>query len=252
MRMPRLPAILLLLMLAACGQVDLHSRVSEPQANEMVAVLRMAGIDARKQPGGEAGWRVTAPDGDFARAVEVLRAAGYPRAEQATLGELFKKEGFVSSAVEERARLKFGLQQELERALSGLDGVVAAHVMIDIPPDQGPLAERQRPATASVVLYEAAGANVARYRASIRALVADSVSGLPPEHVGIQIMPHQPLPTVAPPAPFARTIADIGKVVMLAVGIIAAAAAFPGLGAWRRRRSAGAPTAPLGDASQPQ
>ncbi len=232
-------------LLAGCGEVDLHTRLSEGQANEMVAVLRMAGVDARKQPGGEAGWRVTTSDGDFARAVEVLRASGYPRAEQATLAELFRKEGFVSSPIEERARLKHGLQQELERALSGMDGVVAAHVMLDIP-EYSPLADRQRTPTASVVLYEAQGANLAKYRANVRALVASSVSGLPAEGVGIQILPHQPLPVQAPAMGGARSIAGLGTAILLMVAAAAGWAASPGLWAWARRRLGGRATVPEG------
>lgn len=235
-----------LLLLAGCAQTELHGGLSETQANDMVAVLRNAGIDARKVAGGEAGWQVTAPDKAFARAVSVIRESGYPRREQATLGDLFKKEGFISSQVEERARLKFGLQQELERALSGLDGVVAAHVMLDVP-DPGPLDSHDRHATASVVLYEASGGNLARHRANVRALVADSVSGLAPDRVGIQILPHQPLPTAAAPAGPAVSIASVGTILLLLAGAAAGAAALPSTGARLRRRL----RIPAGSAADP-
>lgn len=234
--LPRLAALLLLLGLAACGRSELHTRLSETQANEMVAVLRIAGIEARKEPGGEAGWRVTAPDGDFARAVEALRAAGYPRDEHASLGDIFRKDGFVSSAVEERARLRFGLQQELAATLSGLDGVTRARVHIDLA-EQNPMADRQRPSTASVVLFHVPGANVEKHRGQIRSLVVNSVAGLPPENVSIQIFPQQPLPAAAPAPVFRSTVASFGTMALLLLAAIAGAMAMPGMGARMRRRA---------------
>ena len=99
------PALMigLALLLAACGRAELYSKLTEGQANEMIAVLQSAGITASKADEGEKGWTLSTGQGDFARAVDVLHAQGLPREEFATLGTVFKKEGFVSSPTEERA-----------------------------------------------------------------------------------------------------------------------------------------------------
>ena len=53
MRAPPLAALGALLLLAACGRAELYGKLTEPQANEMVAVLQSAGITADKEEAGE-------------------------------------------------------------------------------------------------------------------------------------------------------------------------------------------------------
>src|SRR5690349_15729267 len=116
----------LLLALAGCGAQDLYTQLDEQQANEMVAVLRGAGLDAEKEAREGQAFAVTASRADFARAITVLRANGYPRDSFDSLGHVFKKDGFVSSPLEERARLTHALSQEIANTLSHIDGVVVA------------------------------------------------------------------------------------------------------------------------------
>ena len=121
------------ILLAACGEQDLYADLSQRQANEMVAVLRNAGIEADKQPRDNNRFAVVAPKDDFSQAIEVLRAAGYPRDGFDSLGQVFKKEGFVSSPLEERARLTHALSQEISNTLASIDGVVMARVHLSVP-----------------------------------------------------------------------------------------------------------------------
>src|SRR5437868_7282777 len=139
------------ILLAGCGEQDLYADLSQRQANEMVAVLRNAGIDADKQGRDNNLFAVTAPKDNFAQAVEVLRAAGYPREGFDTLGQVFKKEGFVSSPLEERARLTHALSQEIANTIASIDGVVVARVHLSVP-EHDPLAEKQTPSSASVFI----------------------------------------------------------------------------------------------------
>jgi type III secretion protein J len=122
-----------LLLLAACGRAELYSKLTEAQANEMVAVLQSAGITADKEQAGEGQWQISTAKGDFPRAIELLHAQGYPREEFQSLGTLFPKKGVLSSPTEERARLTFGLQQELQQTISQIDGVVGARVHLALP-----------------------------------------------------------------------------------------------------------------------
>jgi type III secretion protein J len=77
-------------LLTACGSQDLYAQLDEQQANEMVAVLRNAGLDADKEAREGQNFAVVAPTSEFARAVTVLRANGYPRDSFDSIGHVFK------------------------------------------------------------------------------------------------------------------------------------------------------------------
>ena len=99
-------------------------QLSERQANEMVAVLRIAGVKADKVAARDGKtFTVTTNPGDFSRAVEVLYDSGLSRDNFDTLGQVFKKEGFVSSPLEERARFTHALSQEISHTISSIDSV---------------------------------------------------------------------------------------------------------------------------------
>ncbi len=87
-----------------------------------------------------------------------LHANGYPRGNFDSVGQVFK-EGFVSSPVEERARLTYALSQELANTLQTIDGVVVARVHPRCP-TRNPLTDRPHPASASVFIKHRAGSDL--------------------------------------------------------------------------------------------
>ena len=122
------------LALAACGaRVDLMGAVPEDEANEVLSALLKADIAAEKTAGkeGMVGVRVDATQ--VGRALEVMRENGLPRERFAGMGQVFKKEGLISSPLEERARYIYALSQELSNTLSKIDGVLAARVHVVLP-----------------------------------------------------------------------------------------------------------------------
>lgn len=227
----------MLLLLAACGRAELYSKLSEAQANEMIAVLQRAGIEAAKTDGGEAGWTLTAPSGDFGRAVEVLHAQGYPREEFATLGTVFKKEGFVSSPTEERARLVFGMSQELSHTISEIDGVVQARVHLVLPENQ-PLAQSAQPASASVFIKYRPGTNIDAQVGKVKSLVVNSVEGLKYENVSVATFPAQPLPATAVTSGGSGVAGLLAVLVPALAVAVAAMLGYPRFRRWRQRRAA--------------
>ncbi len=204
--MRRLAVLLLpILLLTACGQEQLYSKLSEAQANEMIAILRTAGVDAQKDKDGETQWAITTDSGQFSRAIEVLHAAGYPRDEFASLGTVFKKEGFVSSPTEERARLIFGLNQELSNTISQIDGVVQARVQVAMP-EPDPLNAQPKPASASVFVKYQPGSDIERQVGQMKALVVNAVEGLRYENVTVAMFAARPLPAAEPPTLASRVM----------------------------------------------
>lgn len=184
--------------LAACTNNPLYSDLTEKQANEVQAALLMAQIDAEKTPMAKGtGWSVQVSQGDIPRAMAVLSAAGLPHQPLRTLADVFPKEGFISSPLEERARYIFALSQEIEQTLMQLDGVVDARVHIALP-EASLLDEKPQSASASVVIIEAPGTNLEQHETDIKAIVTDGIEGLRDiNRVTVKFFTRKPTVTVA-------------------------------------------------------
>jgi type III secretion protein J len=233
-------ALASLLLLTACGGQDIYTELSQRQANEMVAVLRNAGIDADKQGRDNNTFAVAAPRDSFAQAVEVLRAAGYPRDGFDSMGQVFKKEGFISSPLEERARLTHALSQEIANTLASIDGVVLARVHLSVP-ERDPLVDKAPPASASVLIKHRPGVNLEARMGHIKALVVNSIQGLAYDNVTVVLFPSDPWPTRTP-AP-AGPLHSLDTTLWWVAGTGALACALGGgLWWWLRGRRAPAPT----------
>lgn len=166
------------LLLAACNRVTLYNDLDEQQANQVMAALLGSGLASEKSPSpSKKGWEVRVNRNDFPYAMQVLNSQGLPHATYRSMGEIFKKEGFVSSAMDERARYTDGLQQEISRTLSRIDGVVEARVHIALPPPD-PLGGRENDSSASVIIFERPGAKLRDRETDLKVFIKDSVEGL--------------------------------------------------------------------------
>jgi len=234
----KLAGLALCLVLAGCGRAELYGKLSETQVNEMIAVLQTAGISASKENEGEAGFALTTSKGDFAHAVQVLNAQGYPREDFASLGTVFKKEGFVSSPTEERARLVYGLSQELTHTISDIDGVVQARVQLALPQDR-PLADadQQTPASAAVFIKYRPGTNIDAQVGKIKALVVNSVEGLKIDNVSVETFPAQDVPIVAPGSPGGTISASLGAAIVPILLLLGLWVGYPAIRRWHQRRA---------------
>ncbi len=193
---------LICLLLVGCGQTPLYTKLSEQQANEMLSALNAAGVTATKANEDGGTWQIQTTKNDFAPALAALRAQGLPRDEFATLGTVFKKEGFVSSPLEEHARLMFGLSQELSHTLASIDGVIVARVHLAMP-ENDPLSDKPKSAAASVFIKYRPDVDLTKQIGQIKALVVNSVEGLPYDNVTVMLFPAQTAsvgPKEAPPS----------------------------------------------------
>jgi type III secretion protein J len=217
-------------LLAGCGDQTLYAKLDERQANDMVSTLRLAGVPAQKQSREDA-FEVVAAESDFARAVQILKAQGLPREDYDSLGKVFKREGFVSTPIEERARLMHALSQELSHTLTSIDGVLQARVTLVVP-ERHPLSDKVQPASASVMIKHRPGLNVDALLPKVRALVVNSVEGLPYESVSVVAFAAEPTP-VLPPTTEAQPTAALALAMVLGTASLGGA----GVLAWRRRRA---------------
>jgi len=195
-------AVALTLVLAGC-KVDLYSGLDETSANDIVAALSAQGIDARKERLESAGWQVQVDEERLGAALAVLRAQGLPQERFASMGEMFQKQGLVSTPAEERMRYIYAVSQELSQTLRSIDGVVEARVHVVIP-ENDPLSDKVRPSSAAVFIKHRPDVDLRLLVPAVKELVAHSIEGLGYDQVSLSLFPARPVDmgsaAVAPPA----------------------------------------------------
>jgi len=179
------------LLLAACStSVELMGALPESEANEVLAVLLHAGIAAEKVAGKEGMVSVQVDGTKVAKALDALRARGLPRERYAGMGEVFKKEGLISSPLEERVRYLYALSQELSNTISKIDGVVTARVHVVLP-ERASGGDASTPSSAAVFIKYQEGYNLDMVRPQVRQLVINSIPNLTPDKVAIILVAAQ-------------------------------------------------------------
>lgn len=183
----RLLAAMFLVGLVGCKE-PLYSRLSEQEANDMVLVLQMSGISVSKERLDEKTWEVRVPPTEMASALAALKEAGMPKVSHTEIGDLFKKQGLVSSPFEQRIRYLHGVSQELSHTLSQIDGVVTARVHIVIPQPGGDAGVEQK-ASASVFIKHRKEVNLQSQAIAIKQIVANGVDGLDYDNISLALFP---------------------------------------------------------------
>lgn len=240
----------LALVLGAC-KTDLYTKLSEREANEMVALLLDKGIPASRVGAKDGTSSVQVEDGRFAQAVEVLKAGGYPRQSFTNMGEVFKGGGLIASPTEERARYVYALSEELSKTISSIDGVLSARIHVVLPKNDL-LKQDATPSSASVFIRHDQDAPLKTLLPQIKMLVANSIEGLSYEKVSVVFVPvdrAQSAGAGAAAAPVRAAGPGEGlDPVVAGIGGAGGALALAGGGYWlmRRRRSPARRAAELG------
>jgi type III secretion protein J len=173
--------------IASCKS-DLYTNLDQRDANEIVATLRQNGIPADRSAAKGGRISVSVEESRFAEAVAVLNDNGLPKQEFVTLGEVFKRDGLVSSPVQERAQMIFALSQELSRTVSEIDGVLSARVHLVLP-ENDPLRQQLVPSSASVFIRHHASTAMNDLVPQVKMLVANGVAGLSYDKVSVILLP---------------------------------------------------------------
>ncbi len=225
----------LVLLMAGC-KMPLYSGLPEKDANEMLALLLEHGLDAAKEPGEKGTWNLTVEKADLVAGMELLKARAMPRVKYGSLGQVFRKEGIISTPLEERARFMYALSQELGGTIAAIDGVLDARVHIVLP-EQDSLGEKLSPSSSAVFIRHRADVDMQGQVHQIKKLMENSVRGLKYEVISVFLFPAQ---AEQPSGAHARPRQGMGPEFLTAAalaGVFAAATAVLAVLFWRRRKA---------------
>ncbi len=236
--LPRwIAALSLALLLAGC-KVGLYSGLTEPEANEILAVLAGEQIAASKERTENGEWQVLVEESRLGAALDLLRSHGLPHDRYANLGDLFKKQGLVSTPSEERMRYIHAVSQELSQTLRKIDGVVAARVHVVIPAND-PLSDKIRPSSAAVFIKHRPDVDLRLLAPTVKEMVSHSIEGLSHDQVALTLVEAKRAVAAQAPAqaspPAVMGLVTTQTVVVL-IGVLLAGAACLLALPWLARR----------------
>lgn len=182
------PVLMTVIFLLTGCKVELYSNLSENEVVEIWAILLRQDIDSEKFATRDGTFGVRVEKSQVAEAVETLKGCGYPKKEFENVGGLFKKEGMISSPLEEQARYIYALTQSLGETLSQIDGVITARVHIVLP-EEKPFSENIKPSSASVFIKYREGAQLQDIKSEIKLIVSKSIEGLNYNNVVLAMVP---------------------------------------------------------------
>jgi len=184
--------VLTILLASAACDTEIQHGLKENQANEILAVLKKAGISAqkKKEKGRQPTFTVVVPKDKAADAFAVLSARNLPRKERKGVYELFGKSSLVPTSTEEHMKKVYATQAELAKTLERMEGVVDARVHLVLPQkdffrDKDKILEKAQASVFLKILPDSATAGIPQ----IQALVAGAVAGLDAESVSVLIQP---------------------------------------------------------------
>jgi len=182
--------LVILFTMSGCKEV-LYSGLTEKEGNEMLSILLEQGITADKVSDAKGkSINLQVRSGQLSQAIQVLQRQGYPKENFSSVGELFKKDGLISSPLEERARYIYGLSQEISATLSQLDGVTTARVHV-VMPETASKNKPLRVSSASVFIKHTSSVNLEDFIPQIKMLVNNSIEGLSYDNISVALFPTQ-------------------------------------------------------------
>ena len=183
--------MVLTLLVTGC-KAEIQHGLEEDQANEIVTLLRKAGIQAEKEKekGRKPTFTVSVPKKDAAEAFSILSARNLPKKPRKGVYELFGKSSLVPTSTEEHMKKVYATASELGKTLERMEGVLDARVHLVLP-QKGFLDskdDKKEKPRASVYLRVVPGGAPATVP-QVQGLVAGAVSNLDPTSVSVLIQP---------------------------------------------------------------
>lgn len=179
------------LFLTGCGEVELYMGLNQKQANEMTALLQQNGIAVEKRASKdkkEQTYGLFVDPAYFAEAQGILNQRGLPEEKFLRVDDIFKKEGLITSPLEERIRYVYALSQDVEETLAQIDGVVTSRVHVVVPEDN-PFSTQVSPSSASIFIRYIPGIGIENLKSEIKLIVHKSIEGLTYDKISVVMLP---------------------------------------------------------------
>lgn len=176
-------------LLSACKQV-LYKEVAEQEANEMLEVLYSNDISAKKEYITNDTVTVLVDTNDFNRAISILKRQGFPKKKFKSVGDVFSDSSLIPSALEEKARYVYAIEQSLSNTISNLDGVLSSRVHIVYPERDNKNAMISE-STASVFIKYNPEYDLKGITPKIKLLVSNAVNDLEYDKVSVTMFASQ-------------------------------------------------------------
>jgi type III secretion protein J len=192
-----LVCLVLTLGLTACRTQVLYSGLGQREANEMLAILEAAGFSGNTSAEARGGTlSLSVASGHAGGAARVLARAGLPRDKRATLTDILPKESYLASPSDDRARLAYGISQELTSTLMHISGVSQARVHVALA-EKNALGQIVSPPSASVLIRHNPEILRGDFQDSVRSIISSSVTGLTYDRVAVTMLPEDIIPLLA-------------------------------------------------------
>lgn len=131
-----LVVLVVVLLSAGCGKVNVISELGESEALEIIVLLRQNGITATKMPiegGQEVLWTVAVDSRDAGNAFLVMSENELPRDQPKGFEAFFGQSKLIPTETEEKAIFLQAQSGELSRTIERMPSVIDARVHISIP-----------------------------------------------------------------------------------------------------------------------
>lgn len=211
------------MLLAGCNRESVRKNLTEDQANEVMAVLVLHEVAAKKDALEKKEFEVTVPREDLGYALQIVKQYALPRdIYQTPMCEIFKKQGMISVPIEDRARWMCSKALSLERAVfQGIDGVVTVTSSVSYA-DRDPFSDKQEAPHAAVTIKHVKDARIDVDK--VKMIVRDSNAGIIADNISVTLFEAQAIPRTTVTSNAATTksiafwIAMIGLTVIVAGG----------------------------------
>ena len=174
---------LLLLMISGCKQ-ELYSDLEEKEANQMLSILLSNNIDVDKLKDKDGLYSILVHKKDIVKSINELNLNGMPKKKFVDAEQLFPGGQLVTSPVQEKARLTFLKEQNIERLISIIPGVLNCNVALFIGDDK-------KNTAISLIIISSPTSNFESIKYQIRELVKNSIGNVHPENITIVIKHYQ-------------------------------------------------------------
>jgi type III secretion protein J len=125
--------------LSACGNVALHHKLSESEADKIMVLLDKNDIKATKEmveEGQDVTWTVMVPTKDVSVARRLLVENNLPLRRELGLSGVYSEKGLIPTPDEQRARFLLALKGEVTNALRKIPGVHEVGVVLNVPKEE--------------------------------------------------------------------------------------------------------------------